>query len=128
MVHETIHESYIHASFPGRNALTLHIEPKLSARRKYFQDKQSHAKARLVRAYVAADQRRITRAKISLIRILKELAESPELGSKRPFSWGDLEIVYRGGFDPLITWADCEETKSDWWKVAFMLERSLTYA
>lgn len=107
--------------------MTLHIPPDLRVRREYLQDKQSHAIARLIRAYISSDPTRIVKAKLSLARILKELSESPELGPKHPFKWGQLETVYRGQFDEVISWAACESTNSDPWQVATLLERSIVY-
>jgi hypothetical protein len=105
--------------------MTLTISSNLKSRRTYLNTKLSHRKTLLLRAYITKDQSRINRNKLSLARILHELAESPELGPKPIFKWGQLEIVYRGNFDPDISWAMCEASKSDPYLVACLLERSV---
>lgn len=66
-------------------------------------------------------------AKLTLSRTLKELSESPELGPKRPFKWGVLEVAIRGNLDPNISWEACENTGADFWHVARLLESSIVY-
>ena len=105
--------------------MTLTINPVLKSRRKYLQIKLWDRRVQLIQAYAAHDQGRIVKAKLSLARILKELVESPELGPRRTFNWGNLEVVYRGGFDSRICWEQCESTLGDMYKVACLLERSV---
>ena len=105
--------------------MTLNMDPTLQSRRKYLQVKLWDKRIQLIRAYEANSQVRVNKAKLSLVRILRELAESPELGPKRSFSWGNLEVVYRGGFDQFICWPMCEATDSDMYKVARLLEWSV---
>jgi len=105
--------------------MTLNIDTTLRSRRKYLQIKLWDKRIQLIRAYEANSQIRVNKAKLSLARILRELAESPELGPKRPFSWGNLEVVYKGGFDQTICWPMCEATNSDMYKVACLLEWSV---
>ena len=105
--------------------MTLKIAPELKNRRKYLQTKLWDRREQLISAYESGNQTRINRAKISLVRILRELAESPELGPKRAFDWGKLEIVYIYNFDPGICWKQCESTFGDMYKIACLLERSV---
>lgn len=105
--------------------MTLTIPSELKYRRLYLQKKLWDRRKQLVAAYKSEDIKRISRAKLSLARVLHELAESPELGLPRPFNWGGLEIVYKNNFDNSITWVQCLSTKSDMHKVAVLLERSV---
>ena len=105
--------------------MTLKIASELKNRRKYLQTKLWDRREQLISAYESGNQTRINRAKISLVRILRELAESPELGPRRTFDWGNLEVVYRGGFDSRICWEQCESTFGDMYKIACLLKRSV---
>ena len=103
------------------------LDPALKQSRFHLQQMLFRWKEQLLLAYVSGDERRITKAKISYLRIIKEISESPELGPPPPFRWGKLEIVYRGGFDPHISWEACEQTLGDWKQIARLLEGSISY-
>lgn len=105
--------------------MTLTINSTLKARRKYLQIKLWDRRLQLLTAYESNNPDRIVKAKLSLARILRELAESPELGPRRRFDWGKLWIIYAYNFDPVISWQDCEATEGDMHKVAHLLERSV---
>lgn len=105
--------------------MTLKIPPELKNRRKYLQIKLWDRREQLISAYASGSPTRISKAKISLSRILRELAESPELGPKRRFDWGKLWIVYAYGYDHTISWEDCQATLGDMQKIASLLERSV---
>ena len=107
--------------------MNRHLDPALKQSRYHLQQMLYLWRKQLVRAYVSGDERRITKAKISYLRIIKEMAESPELGPPPPFRWGKLEIVYKGGFDPHISWEACEQTSGDWKQIARLLEGSISY-
>ena len=107
--------------------MNRHLDPALKQSRYHLQQMLYLWRKQLVRAYISGDERRITKAKISFNRIIKEMAESPELGPPPPFRWGKLEIVYRGGFDPQISWADCEAANGDWKQISRLLEGSVRY-
>lgn len=105
--------------------MTLKIESELKRRRRYLQVKLWDRRKQLISAYKSEDQTRINKAKLSLARVLHELAESPELGPARLFNWGGLSIIYSNNFDPTISWEQCRLTLSDMHKVAVLLERSV---
>lgn len=108
--------------------MTLYIPPSYKARRQALFEELWDRKQQLIGAYLSESPTRITKAKLSLARILKELAESPELGPRRPFRFGHkLEAILQYGFDPNLSWDSIVATRGDWYQVAFLLERSITY-
>lgn len=103
----------------------LNIPPELKSRREHLRKMVYLWKRQLIRAYASTNPVRIRKAKISLARVLYELAESPELGPPPKFEWGlELEMVYKFGFDPNISWKACEYTQGRMYRVARLLEAS----
>lgn len=81
----------------------------------------SATRNQLFRAYVDGNERRIAVAKLRLARLLKEIADSPELGPTFPFKWGSkLEILLERDFDPELGTEDSGTT--DWYQLANKLE------
>ena len=110
------------------NSLSIKVPAHLKSRRTQLNKLSYHYKRQLVRAYVSGNQVRIDKAKLSLARVLKELAESPELGPRMGFKLGyRLELIIKRGFDPRISWEQYEATNNNWYKVAVLLERSVDY-
>lgn len=108
--------------------MTLYIPPSYKARRQALFEDLWDLKQQLIKAYMSESPIRITKAKLSLVRVLKELAESPELGPRRPFRFGHkLEAILQYGFDPNLSWDSIVAARGDWYQVAFLLERSIPY-
>lgn len=55
----------------------------------------------LLKAYMSKDPKRIATAKLRLSKLLREIAESSELGPVRPLKWWyPLELYISQGYDP----------------------------
>jgi len=81
-------------------------------------------KQQLYEAYKAKSPSRVYKAKRGLIRYLRELSDSPELGPPPDFRWSlELTICIHYSFDPKLT-ASILELHS-YRRVADELERSL---
>lgn len=108
--------------------MVLNLSEPYKARRTLLLQYVSVAKYQLFRAYAAQDQNRIFKAKLSLARHLRELAESPELGPKPIFKPGELFYFFlNASADPDITAHDLQLCRGDYLAIANLLERELVH-
>lgn len=82
-------------------------------------------KRQLIGAYESESPKRILLAKISLIRVLRELSDE-DLGGTKQMKWGlQLETIFKAGVDPELPWESLADLP--WPKVADVIEQSLDF-
>ena len=91
-------------------SLSRRLPANMYSYRLNHQYRLSQSRRQLITALAAQDEVRIRKAKLTFIRWLLAIAESPELGPIKPFSWGyRLKALILAGADPQLTWSECEK-------------------
>lgn len=109
--------------------MTLALSSELKASRTRLLQYISMAKAQLLRAYVSRDRRRIVKAKLTLARHLRELAESPELGPQPLFHPGQVfYYLLDAGADINLSSSELKQARGRYIPTAILLEKETSHA